>query len=222
MLRKLLKDYDDKNRREHSFVLIVLNNLAGILQDQKKFDEAEKIFREVLSTRERVLGSSKPATVTSVNNLAFLLHQNKKDAEAKHLFLRALAQLSKQKGPRDLLTRNTRGNYGVSMMFGGTNEAEKSEGRRIVLQCLKALRASPHKLKDSHPWVVKFEHELKRDKMLRRRKEKKRKNRKQKVSAKANDASDSSSSSSSSSSSFSSEDEEEQEKEKNNDSDASY
>ena len=29
-------------------MLIVLNNLAGILQDQKKLDEAEKIFREVL------------------------------------------------------------------------------------------------------------------------------------------------------------------------------
>merc|ERR1711871_151297 len=130
-LRKLLKDYEEKKRREHSFVLIVLNNLAGILQDQKKFDEAEEIFREVLSTRERVLGANKPATVTSVNNLAFLLHQNKKDAEAKKLFLRALAQLSKQKGPRDLLTRNTRGNYGVSLMFGGANEAERSVGRRV-------------------------------------------------------------------------------------------
>ena len=50
ILRKLLKNYSDSNskQREHPFVLIVLNNLAGILQDQKKLDEAEKIFREVL------------------------------------------------------------------------------------------------------------------------------------------------------------------------------
>ena len=87
------------------------------------------------------------------------------------------------------------------MMFGGVNEAEKSEGRRIVLQCIKALRGSPHKLKDSHPWIVKFKKELKRDKMLRKRKKNSKKilEKDGGGSSSSSDSSDSSSSSSSSS-----------------------
>ncbi len=81
-------------------------------------------------------------------------------------------------------------------MFGGANEAERSEGRRVVLQCVKALKAPPHKLKDTHPWIVKFEHELKRDKMMRKRKEKRKK--KNDAAVKDHDSSSSSSSSSSS------------------------
>ena len=57
-------------------------------------------------------------------------------------------------------------------MFGGANEAE--EVRSKVVFNGKALKAPP-KLKDSHPWIVKFEHELKRDKVMRKRKEKRKK-----------------------------------------------
>jgi hypothetical protein len=50
-----------------------MNNLARVLRDRGKYEEAETMYRQILGLRERVLGKEHPNTVTSMNNLAEVL-----------------------------------------------------------------------------------------------------------------------------------------------------
>jgi len=45
-------------------------NLADSLWHQEKYDEAEKMQREVFAVSKRVLGADHPDTLTSAGNLA--------------------------------------------------------------------------------------------------------------------------------------------------------
>ena len=59
-------------------------NLAVSLSDQGKFDEAEKMQREVLAVSQRVLGAEHPDTLTAAGNLdASLSGQGKYDEAEK-------------------------------------------------------------------------------------------------------------------------------------------
>ena len=51
---------------------IRLNNLARLLQDANRFDEAEPLLRRALTIFERSLGPAHPDTMTARNNLAAL------------------------------------------------------------------------------------------------------------------------------------------------------
>jgi hypothetical protein len=46
------------------------NNLAASLKRQGKYDEPEKMQREVLTVRKGVLGADHPDTLTTADNLA--------------------------------------------------------------------------------------------------------------------------------------------------------
>lgn len=51
-----------------------------MLLDLKHFEEAERLQRENLATRRRVLGEKNPKTFFSMNNLAtVLMYENKTD-----------------------------------------------------------------------------------------------------------------------------------------------
>jgi Flp pilus assembly protein TadD len=43
-----------------------MNNLAGVLSDQGRYEEAERMHRQALELREKVLGLEHPETLTSV------------------------------------------------------------------------------------------------------------------------------------------------------------
>ncbi|KAF2787342.1 hypothetical protein K505DRAFT_257913, partial [Melanomma pulvis-pyrius CBS 109.77] len=74
----------------HPDTLASVNNLAVVLDNQGKYNEAEKLLWRALEGREKELGVHHPATLTSVNNLAAVLrHQGKYD-EAEELNQRAL------------------------------------------------------------------------------------------------------------------------------------
>ena len=47
-----------------------MNNLAIVLCDEGRYAEAEKLHRETLDIRRRVLGPEHPDTLMSMNNLA--------------------------------------------------------------------------------------------------------------------------------------------------------
>jgi len=55
--------------------LCAAGNLAASLSDHGKHDEAEKMQREVLAVRKRVLGAEHPDTLTTANNLAASLNR---------------------------------------------------------------------------------------------------------------------------------------------------
>ena len=65
--------------------LSVRGNLAGLLRDQDRLDEAEAIQRELLERRRRSVGSDHPDTVFTAMALAELLHLGERHAEAEAL-----------------------------------------------------------------------------------------------------------------------------------------
>ena len=70
------REEDDEER------LDAAGNLAESLAHQRKYDEAEKMEREVLAVRKRVLGADHPDTLTTAGNLAHSLKsQGKYDEE---------------------------------------------------------------------------------------------------------------------------------------------
>ncbi len=46
-----------------------LNNLASVIKDQGRYEEAEKRFRQALELSNRILGSDNPQTKTIMENL---------------------------------------------------------------------------------------------------------------------------------------------------------
>ena len=67
-----------------------VNNLANLLSDMGKYEEAEPLYRRALAG-EAALGAEHPTTLASVNNLAILLGDMGKYEEAEPLYRRALA-----------------------------------------------------------------------------------------------------------------------------------
>jgi tetratricopeptide (TPR) repeat protein len=64
-------------------------NLAGVLDKQGKYAEAESLNRQTLELSEEVLGKTHPETLTSVYCLAYLLQSRKEYEEASILYERA-------------------------------------------------------------------------------------------------------------------------------------
>lgn len=63
----------------------IMSNMAVVLSDQEKYAEAEKMHRETLALREKVLGKEHPDTLTSVYGLAYTLYQQEQYKEALSL-----------------------------------------------------------------------------------------------------------------------------------------
>ena len=61
--------------RSDPHTLMTVNNLAVLLKDQGKLDEAKAMYERALAGRERTLGADHPHTLGTVNNLAGLLNQ---------------------------------------------------------------------------------------------------------------------------------------------------
>jgi hypothetical protein len=55
-----------------------VNNLASVLSDQGKYEQAEEMHRQALGLSETVLGEEYPFTLTSMNNLATVLRDQGK------------------------------------------------------------------------------------------------------------------------------------------------
>jgi hypothetical protein len=71
--RRALEAFERTLGPDHSDSHTSVNNLALLLRDNGKYDEAEPLFRRTLEARERMLGPDHPDMLSSVNNLASLL-----------------------------------------------------------------------------------------------------------------------------------------------------
>ncbi len=65
-------------------------NLAQVLAVQKRFDDAEPIYRECLEAQRRVMGPDHPETLRTALGLANVLGQNGRLDEAEGLYLSCL------------------------------------------------------------------------------------------------------------------------------------
>ena len=61
------------------------NNLACVLWDQGKLEEAKAMYERALAGQERALGADHPDTLQTVNNLADLLNDTGDAAAAAAL-----------------------------------------------------------------------------------------------------------------------------------------
>jgi hypothetical protein len=75
MNRRVLEGREKALGKEHPDTLTSVNNLAVVLQDQRKYKQAEEMNRRALEGREKVLEKEHPGTLTSVYSLAYSLHQ---------------------------------------------------------------------------------------------------------------------------------------------------
>jgi len=56
LLKQALQAKEQQFGIDHSSIAANLNNLALLLQEQEKYEDAEKLFKHALSIYERVLG----------------------------------------------------------------------------------------------------------------------------------------------------------------------
>jgi tetratricopeptide (TPR) repeat protein len=102
--RRALKEREKERGVQHPDTLTSVSNLALVLKDQGKYDEAEKLNRRALEGSEKELGVQHPDTLTSVSNLAMVLQDQGKYDEAEKLNRRALEGREKEPGVQHLDT----------------------------------------------------------------------------------------------------------------------
>ena len=93
---KKMIDWGEGN--EDPQVAFSLNQLAVLYHSQGKYNEAEPLYRQSLSIREKHLGENHLDAATSLNNLATLYLNQGKYEEAEPLLLRSLSIREKQLG----------------------------------------------------------------------------------------------------------------------------
>jgi hypothetical protein len=92
--------------RPDTVTLMSASNLAVSLSDQRKYTEAERINREVLGARRRVLGEEHPGTrLNTANSLEVSLSDQRKHAEAEEMLQIALEVSRRVLGDDHPLTR---------------------------------------------------------------------------------------------------------------------
>ncbi|RJP42916.1 MAG: hypothetical protein C4547_00025 [Phycisphaerales bacterium] len=70
--------------------LATLHNLAALYHDRGRLDEAEALFRDVLTALQRVLADEHPSRATALDNLALILQDKRQYDEAESLYRSAL------------------------------------------------------------------------------------------------------------------------------------
>ncbi|CAG9990553.1 unnamed protein product [Clonostachys byssicola] len=122
--RRVLQRYEEIIGREHPLVLVIMNNLAIVLERRRKYGEAKQMHQHVLESRQKVLGKDHPDTLSSMNNLAKVLFGQGNYSEVKIIYQQVLDLRTKVLGkdhPDTLISINNlaatlvrQGNYSVA------------------------------------------------------------------------------------------------------------
>ena len=73
----------------HPSLAVTLNGLAGMLRDQRRFAEAEALYRRALTIREQAFGADHATTRETLRDYAVLLRAAGRASEAAALEQRA-------------------------------------------------------------------------------------------------------------------------------------
>jgi tetratricopeptide (TPR) repeat protein len=95
------------------------SNVAWLLRQTGKLDEAEALFRQVLAARRRVLGPEHLDTTRTLNDLAAVLETQGKLDEAVELHRTALANLRRRLGNDAVDTLSSMGNLASALASQG-------------------------------------------------------------------------------------------------------
>jgi eukaryotic-like serine/threonine-protein kinase len=150
MFRLTLARAQDLHGKEHPATATALNNVARMLYERGKLDEAETASREALSMN---MALKHPAVAASLDNLAEVLLRRGKLAEAETCSRKALAMLEEPFGPEHLEVATSLNNLsGVLQAQGKSAEVETLRRRALAIfrKCLG----------DEHPTVATSMHNL--------------------------------------------------------------
>ena len=124
-----------------------LSTLAVELKVQGKYDEAGRLYREVLEVRRETLGDRHPDTLASINNLGTLLEAKGDLAAAEPLYREALEVQRETLGNRHRSTLTSITNLGLLLKAKGDRAAAEQLLREAVEVRREALgNRHPHTL----------------------------------------------------------------------------
>jgi tetratricopeptide (TPR) repeat protein len=112
--------------------LTIVNNHAEILRSQGKYDAAEKVHRQTLELRKKVLDPEHPDTLTSMNNLAETLRSQGKYGAAEEMHRRTLELREKVLDPEHPDTLTSVNNLAETLMNQGEYGAAEEMHRRTL------------------------------------------------------------------------------------------
>jgi len=113
-----------------------LNSLAFLLDDEGKYAEAEKYYREVVASFEKVRATEPFNLATAKNNLATLLRRTNRLAEAEELWQDALKLMRSVPGEEHPTMAQTMDNLALCLR----NQRKFDEAEALTREALEILR----------------------------------------------------------------------------------
>jgi len=120
------------------------NDLAIVLTKQGKFEEAERLFEEVLKVRKERWFDDHPYTLTTINDFGVLRCEQKKYAEAELLLRQALTGRRRKLGAGHFTCFDSM--HELAVLYKEQGDYDKAEP--LLLEALEGRRL---KLGDTHP-----------------------------------------------------------------------
>ena len=112
-----------------------MNNLGVALAGQRKFDEAEKLYRKTVELRQKVLGKAHAATILSMNDLQWIFVQSDRPEEAEKVLREMLVSATKAYGPEDSRILNITHDQGCRL----TNIGKIAEAEDVLQNTAKLM-----------------------------------------------------------------------------------
>jgi tetratricopeptide (TPR) repeat protein len=106
--------------------------IASVLQDQGQHSDAERVLREALMERARVLGPEHPDTILTRHWLAVALDYQGKNAEAEAEYLAVFKLEEQVLGPEHVETLATRSNLTAVLLEQGKYADAEAENQALI------------------------------------------------------------------------------------------
>lgn len=134
-------------------VLLAMKNVASVLSNQRKFAEAQQLYREALEKGELILGRFHPDVFITRGELAGIVRDQDRLDEAEHMYKALLKDRSELLGDRHPDTLITLNHLALVSARQGNHQKAEDTYR-------EALRIEQEILGVSHPRTVNTMHNL--------------------------------------------------------------
>ena len=123
------------------------NNLAGLYESQRRYDEAETLYLKALQVREQILDENHPDTTYTYHGLGWVYKGQRRYKEAETLFLKALQVREHVFGKSHLFTAY----YYNNLALFYQNQERYKEAEALFLKARKIVEQN---LGKAHPDTV--------------------------------------------------------------------
>jgi tetratricopeptide (TPR) repeat protein len=127
---------------EHRDLLIIESNLAFLVAQLGRMEEAGQMLQASLAAQQKVLGPTHPRTLTTQNNLALVLERLNRRQEAVALYRENLRQQREINGPEHPSAYLAMSNLGNALRRAGENTEAESFLRQALDGELRLLGAA--------------------------------------------------------------------------------